>query len=502
MITEAFLNICFSVIFCKLPKGSKVRRDNTLCRDILDVLEFFQEKEKIGISVTAKSKFECLNRICGLRLEGMGNDAIIASLTGFGKKYESLKDFLESSAHEKIETQEVNMNIDQIRTHRKAVSMFANYDELVKLVELIKDGSFEAINDLVDNHQNVIKELYVNVMEHNRVSDIESSASLDLVEDDHTPIQEEIVEKYTSKNKVSAGFQVFDDKILRGGFETERLYIFGGGTSAGKSTLMNNMIINSATELDVFNPPTPSDKIEKVYIYITLENSLSDAYLRTYQPLFDRTTPQVVQDIKSGVNIKQSILDKLKRTNSTVIMRFFPAYSITPNDLMPVINDAMTTYGEESIQGLYVDYLDLLRPERKHEFYRIELAHIALSLKGISSYYKIPVITASQLGRQVYDGIQNSRELHLGMMSESIKKVEHADFVALLARNVKHESLVHMFVGKNRSGLSNVAIDFQANFEKYKFINGNIVSVSKEERPEKHLGTSSPTDASFTGMSI
>jgi replicative DNA helicase len=502
MITEAFLNICFSVLFCKLPEGSKVRRDNTLCRDILDVLEFFQDKEKIGISVTAKSKFECLNRICGLRLEGMGNDAILASMIGFGKKYESLKDFLEASTHEKIETQEVNKNIEQIRTHRKAVSMFSNYDGLIKLVELIKDGSFEAINDLVENYEKEIKELYVNVMEHNRVSDIEASASLDLVEDDHSPIQEEIVEKYTGKNKVSSGFQVFDGNILHGGFETERLYIFGGGTSAGKSTLLNNMIINSATELDVFGAPPQGDKIEKVYIYITLENSLSDAYLRTYQPLFDRTTAQVVHDIKSGVNIKQMIMDKLRRTNSTVIMRFFPAYSITPNDLMPVINDAMTTYGEETIQGIYVDYLDLLRPDRRHEHYRIELGHIALSLKGLSSYYKIPVVTASQLGRQVYDGIQNARELHLGMMSESIKKVEHADFVALLARNVKHENLVHMFVGKNRSGRANVAIDFQADFERYKFMNGNVVSVSKEERPEKHLGTSSPTDASFTGMSI
>ena len=502
MITEAFLNICFSALFCKLPEGSKVRRDNVLCRDILDVLEFFQEKEKIGISVTAKSKFECLNRVCNLRLEGMGNDAIIASLTGFGKKYESLKDFLEASAHEKVEVQEVNKNIEQIRIHRKAVSMFANYDELVKLVELIKDGSFEAINDLVDNHHDVIKELYVNVMEHNRVSEIESSASLDLVEDDHTPIQEEIVEKYTRAGKVSAGFEVFDNRIMHGGFEDERLYIFGGGTSAGKSTLMNNMIINSATQHDMFSPPPQGDEIERVYIYITLENSLSDAYLRTYQPLFDRTTAQLLLDIKNGVNIKQRILGELKKTNSTVIMKFFPAYSITPNDLMPVINDAMTTYGEETIQGLYVDYLDLLRPDRKHEHYRIELGHIALSLKGLSSYYKIPVITASQLGRQVYDGIKNARELHLGMISESIKKVEHADFVALLARNVEEESLVHMFVGKNRSGRANVAIDFRANFEKYKFMNGNIVAVKKDERAEKHLGTESPTDASFTGMSI
>ena len=501
MISEAFLNICFSTLFCKLPENSKIRRDNGLYRDIINILDFFEQKENTGIPITSKSKLECLKRTCDLKLEGRGNDAVIDSLTSFGKKFSDLKDFLEAKSDEGPEEREILKNINQIRLYKRAISMFSNYDELIKIVELIKDGSFEAIDDLVSNYEDEIKKLYVNVVEHSRLCEIESSASLDFVEDDHTPILVEIVEKYTRKNKVSAGFGVLDNNVLYGGFETERLYIFGGGTSAGKSTLMNNMIINSATSVDVFDPEPPSEEVKRVYIYITLENSLSDAYLRTYQPLFDKTTPQVVDDIKQGVDIKKRILDYLKRRGSTIVMKFFPAYSITPTDLMPVINDSISKYGEAAIKGLYVDYLDLLKPDRKHEFYRIELAHIALSLKGISSYYKIPVVTASQLGRQVYDGIKDARELHLGMMSESIKKVEHADFVALLARNVEKESLVHMFVGKNRSGKANVAIDFVANFDKYKFVNGTVVSVSKDERPETYIGTCS-TNVPFPGIAF
>jgi replicative DNA helicase len=503
MITEAFLNVCFSVIFCRLPDGSKVRRDNTIPRDVLEVLDFFEDKDNTGMPVGARTKWDCLKRVCALKIEGRGNDSIISSLTGIGKKYSSLKDFLEAKADEELETHEVKRNIDHIRVHRKATSMFSNYNDLVKLVELIKDGSFEAIDDLVSNYEEDIKRLYVNVMEHSRSSDIEASASLDFIEDDHTPILEEIVDKYTSKNKVSTGFRVFDTDVMNGGFETERLYIFGGGTSAGKSTLMNNMIINSATIFDpVLDECPQTNEIERVYIYVTLENSLSDAYLRTYQPLFDRTTAQAVDDVKKGLDIKKAITGELGKKGSTIIMKFFPAYSITPNDLMPVVNDAISTYGQEAIKGLYVDYLDLLRPDRRHEFYRIELGHIALSLKGISSFYKIPVITASQLGRQVYDGINNARELNLGMISESIKKVEHADFVALLARNVEKESLVHVFVGKNRSGRSNVAINFVADFNKYKFINGNVAAVSKEERPESRIGTTPMDDVSFSGMTI
>jgi len=503
MITEAFLNVCFSVLFCKSPEGTKVRRDNTISRDILEILDFFEGKDNTGIPVTSRNKWDCLKRVCSLRLEGRSNDAIISSLTGMGKKYSGLKDFLEAKSSEELVSQEIARNIDHIRIHRKAASMFSNYNELVRLVELIKDGSFEAIDDLVTNYEGEIKRLYVNVMEHSRSSDIEASASLDFIKDDHTPILEEIVDKYTSKNKVSTGFRVFDADVMNGGFETERLYIFGGGTSAGKSTLINNMIINSATIFDpVLDGCYQGDEIERVYIYITLENSLSDAYLRTYQPLYDRTTAQAVDDVKKGMDIRKAIIEKLKQKGSTIIMKFFPAYSITPNDLMPIVNDAISEYGQESIKGLYVDYLDLLRPDRRHEYYRIELGHIALSLKGISSYYKIPVITASQLGRQVYDGINNARELHLGMISESIKKVEHADFVALLARNVTEESKVHVFVGKNRSGKSNVAIDFHANFDKYKFVNGNVVAVSKEERAESRIGTTPMDDIAFQGMTI
>ena len=260
MITDSFMNVCFSAIFCKLPEDSNIRRDTSLYRDVIQILEFFEDKETVGIRLTSKTKLECLKRVCELKIEGKGNDAVIDSLTSFGKKFASLKDFLESKVSEELDAKEIIKNLDQIKLHKKALSMFSNYDELVRIVELIKVGNFEAIEDLVSNYEDNIKRLYINVMEHHRTADIEASASLDFIEDDHTPILQEIVNKYSRKNKVSAGFKVFNNEVLNGGFETERLYIFGGGTSAGKSTLLNNIIINSATEVDVFDRKPSSDK--------------------------------------------------------------------------------------------------------------------------------------------------------------------------------------------------------------------------------------------------
>ena len=62
------------------------------------------------------------------------------------------------------------------------------------------------------------------------------------------------------------------------------------------------------------------------------------------------------------------------------------------------------------------------------------------------------------------------------MMSESIKKVEHADFVVLMSKDPVDDHIVHMLIGKNRSGKSGMPIDFKVDFSKFKFINGTALS--------------------------
>jgi replicative DNA helicase len=135
---------------------------------------------------------------------------------------------------------------------------------------------------------------------------------------------------------------------------------------------------------------------------------------------------------------------------------------------MGVVDDVIATYGKDSIAGLYVDYLDLLKADTKYDMYRLELGHITLSMKTLAVEYNIPVITASQLSRGVYR-VQDAGELGVDMMSESIKKVEHADFVMLMARDKFDENKVYLNVGKNRSGKSNVSLEFVVDFKTYVF---------------------------------
>jgi len=485
VITESFLNSCFSII---LNKTTRIKKTKVLYRDILNVLVFSEGRETVEIPVSVQSKLDCLKKINELLLTDKTLDNVLDSIA-FSEKFKQHRDFLDVKINEEIKDHVFQDIIKQIRLRKKINALFDNYDELNKVLESIKDGSFDCIDDLVEDYEITIKKLYSNMMESNRTVTIEAAASLDLAKDDFENVIEMIKKKYDRSNKTPSGFPYLDNEILWGGYEPSRLYIWGGGSGAGKSTLLNNTIINSAIinpATFVTNAPKPvPGKISRVYIYITLENTIEEALMRTYMPLFDVTSKQMLLHISQGVNIKKKLYDRLSENGSTIIMKYFPAMSVSALDLMAVVDDAIEEYGEETIAGLYIDYLDLLKTDTKYDIYRMELGHITLSLKTLAVQYNIPIITATQLGRSAYK-INESSSLNLDQISESIKKVEHADFVGLLAKDPVQEGLVHGKVGKNRSGISNIAIDFRVAFSRFKFVSASAVSNrSKEDATTK-----------------
>jgi replicative DNA helicase len=151
---------------------------------------------------------------------------------------------------------------------------------------------------------------------------------------------------------------------------------------------------------------------------------------------------------------------------------------------MMTLDDVKSQYGPDCIKSLYVDYLDLLKLDTvAYEQYRLELSHITSNLKDIAVRYSIPLITVSQLTRDIYKGNLESKDLSMAMMSESVKKIEHADFIGIMSKD-KIQDIVHMNIGKNRSGKANLSLDFKVDFSMFKFING-YQSVSKTKSDDE-----------------
>ena len=473
MITESFLNSCFTLL---LNKNSKVKKTKALYKEILEVLDFCEKKETLELPVTVQSKLDCLKKISQLYLKDKTTENILDSIS-FSENFKQHKDFLDLKMMEDISERDFQDTVKQVRLRTKINTLFENYDDLSNVLDSIKDGSFDSIDDLIEDYELTLKRLYSNMMESNRSLSIEAAASLDLVKDDYTPVVQMIKKKYDRTSTTSTGFPYLDTRVMFGGYEKSRLYIYGGGSGSGKSTILNNTIYKSAiAPPDVLsNKIIKPGEINKVYAYVTLENTIEEALMRTYQPMFDRTIPQMLREISEGMDIKQRITDELAKSGSTIVMKYFPARSISALDLMGVLDDISEEYGEDVIAGLYVDYLDLLKTDTKYDLYRIELGDITLSLKTLAVEYNIPVITGSQLTRGVYR-IDDAHKLSLDMMSESIKKVEHADCVILLAKDPVNDTIVHAKVGKNRAGKANLSLDFKVDFERFKFVSANTKS--------------------------
>ena len=497
MITESFVNSCMSLL---LNKKSKVRRTPAMYRDVLEIINFYETKHAFEVPVGVKGKLDCLKKTAKMLLDGRQIDSVYDSLVS--GKYKQYSDFLYRVISEDMKDNIFQDYLKQVRIRKKVQSLFENYDELQNILDTIKTGSFEAIDDLVETYEITIKQLFSNMMESNRQITIEAAASLDLAKDDFTHVIEMIKKKYESKNTTSTGFDVLDSYVMNGGYEPSRLYVYGGGSGAGKSTILTNTIFKSAIkpinfmEFPDIVPPKPGE-IRRVYVYVTMENTIEESLMRIYQGMFSKTLPQMLYDVTSGVDIKKEINNILLQNHSTIIMKYFPAMSISATDLIGVVDDAANEYGEECIAGLYVDYLDLLKTDTAYDIYRIELGHITLSLKTLAVEYNIPVITASQLGRQSYR-IKDSDELNLDQMSESIKKVEHSDFVMLLAKDMTDDNRVWGKVGKNRSGRSNMGMEFNVNFEKYSF--RSCALKSNPNRSNSVSSNSGNTVNSFAGF--
>jgi replicative DNA helicase len=502
LLTGTFIDSCFSLL---LNQKTKIRRNKSLYKDINDIITFCESQQTLKVPIDLEVKLDLLKEVCKLLIEGRTVPNIIDSVS-FTEKFSQYRQELLEFVKEDLKEHQIQDIIDQVRMRKKINALLQNQDQISVILDSVKDWSFTSMDELVSNYEGTVKKMYSNLVESNRAVQIEAASSLDFIKDDFEPVVEMIKTKYKPENRIPTGFPLFDKDIMGGGYERSRLYIYGGGGGAGKSTMLNNTIYLSAQQprlLSIDGEVREVGTTDKVYIYITLENSLEEALMRTYQPMFDRTSAQMLTEIGkhkttkgAATEIASKIGNQLKKNGANIIMKFFPGKTVSAIDLMGVVDDAIEEYGKESICGLFIDYLDLLLPDVKSDLYRLELGNVTLSLKTLAVHYNIPVVTATQLGRSAYE-IQQSDQLGVQQISESIKKVEHSDFVMLLGKDPHDKHLVHGKVVKNRSGESNVSFDFAVDFAKYKFENG--VRIANPKKPDST--TENSCSSSFYGWS-
>ena len=256
------------------------------------------------------------------------------------------------------------------------------------------------------------------------------------------PILHEVLDiwgnrKSGSLTGVPSGFYDLDN--LLSGFQKSDLIILAGRPSMGKTALAlnfaRNCSIDGKMKVGFFSLEMSSQQL--VERLITSESKIDSHLVRTGK-------------------LPKHEWKKLSNSASTLSESSIFIDDSADLNIMELRAKARQLKAEKNIDIIFVDYIQLLHAQNKHESRQQEISYISRSLKALAKELNIPVIALSQLSRAV-----ESRTDHRPIMSdlrESGAIEQDADIVLFIYRkhvyskNEEDEGLGEIIVAKHRNG--------------------------------------------------
>jgi replicative DNA helicase len=440
MLSEKVINTCFDVCVATPTDYPKCRE---LFSAIFSIFNHYIKNTPVEERpLNSRIKIEFVHYIARFRFKTPEQFSIerIKEMTAKGK-YSDLSCLLQVNP-----TYTSSEIIDEFLTKtiipkRKGSHLGSNIIDLKQAIEHYENDSFEDLNDLLDTFENIISRTHVGLKELNRIESISKSSCLDLLNDDYNNVLERFRMQCTN-NIIKSGFDIIDETLPFGGFESGRVYIFGGETGVGKSVMLLNILANTVKMyaeyikdcIDEDEIKALKSKKKQVHLYITAENLIDESLIRYYCASTGRSHNEVVFDIKNvpNFNPKKEITEDLVRTNSNILFYYVPARLVKLSEIEAIIDETIQKY---ELKSVYIDYLDLIRSGTETEL-RHELGEVTSGFKRFAILNNVPVITATQLNRSGY----NNSKASFTSMSESMEKANDTDFLAYLQRTDKDET--------------------------------------------------------------
>ena len=191
-----------------------------------------------------------------------------------------------------------------------------------------------------------------------------------------------------SRKPVSTGFEKLDAS-LDGGLYAPGLYIIAGGTSVGKTAIMQQIAYNLA-------------KSQQDIIYFSLEMSIQDLFYRDLSRLSSQfgkgqSVHEIIQN--GGRYITEEIISEYKKAASHIFTHAALS-EITVEYIEKTAINHVKRLEEKPV--LFVDYLQILEPSNPRGTDKQIVDHSIKSLNILSRSLEIPIVVAASLNRSGY----------------------------------------------------------------------------------------------------
>ena len=319
---------------------------------------------------------------------------------------------------------DLTLQIDQIVFSRE---IFLNYIESLQelylrreLFKLTQDKNNESTTFQTSNN---IKEIFLDL--EKKIFDLSNFKKENYEFKDFASVAKsslQLVEKAFKKkgqySGVVSGFNDLDNML--GGLQNSDLVILAGRPSMGKTALATNIAFNAAKYY--------SNEEEKgSVVMFSLEMSAEQIGLRI---LAEQSRIPSDKLRKGELNEKDSAA--LSSTYQEIHqLNFF--FDDSPNLTVSELRSKLRRYKKlYNIKLVLIDYLQLIKSERSRDNRVNELSEITRSLKQLAKEFDLPVVSLSQLSRQV-ENRDDKRPL-LSDLRESGSIEQDADVVMFIYR--------------------------------------------------------------------
>ncbi|MCS7185014.1 MAG: replicative DNA helicase [bacterium] len=243
---------------------------------------------------------------------------------------------------------------------------------------------------------------------------------------------------------IKTGFTRLDNQTS--GLQPGELIIIGGRPTHGKTSLAINIAEHIAF------------KENKNVLFISLEMDLNTLIARILCSMANVNW----HNLRMGIFRKE---DKEKLSEAAEIIhekkRFYiyPHANTTVNDIRIITRRKHFELANEGGLGaVFIDYIQIIRPENLEQDRVQQLGDISRSLKALASELQIPVVALAQLNREMEKGGKETRP-RLANLRESGCLEQDADTVLLLWRpnlykdvDPEQKAEAHLYIDKQRNG--------------------------------------------------
>lgn len=295
-------------------------------------------------------------------------------------------------------------------------------------------NNFESIADINETFERLTSELVNNIRKSKLTDDEE--ADIDFSDDGSWDAITEISKKLKKPTNFLKTGIINLNKMLRGGFESGRVYIFMGITGGFKSGILLNAFYWMKEYNKEFKPKDPN-KIPTV-LYLTQENSKAETIERLWniacsdKDIREFSNKKIVKKFKEAVEVQET-------SPINLVIKYLPNKAISTDDLYNIFDD-YNDRGREIICVIH-DYTKRIRPSRETGELRLDLANVIDEETVFAKEKNIPFITAAQLNRKAMEVIEEALQkgknnaidkLGASNVGESWGILENADWVGLI----------------------------------------------------------------------